>query len=190
MLRTLSGSLLLLTALAVSSCISPPDFPSTPNIEFKELKVTRITDPNPNIVPQDQVAVTVSFQDGEGDLGLTNDQKTKGSPYYQDPQQGAPRNRNFYNYFITIFRQNGQGRFEPVPLVDPRFPYDSTFPPLDPEGGKAAPLKGDLTFTTNFDIDTDKPIKPGDIIRFEISIMDRALNESNKITTTSYLVQP
>jgi hypothetical protein len=188
MFRTLLRSLLGLSAVAVSSCISPPDFPSTPSIEFKELKVTRIVDPNPNITPIDNVVVTVSFKDGEGDLGLNESDKVDGGPYSYKLADGS-LNRNYYNYFITIYRQNSQGGFDPVPLVDPRFPYDSTFPPLDPQGGKAAPLKGDLNFTTKIKIDTNTPIKSGETIRFEVSIMDRALHESNKVVTSTYRVQ-
>jgi hypothetical protein len=187
MFRTLSGSLLAVAALAVSSCLSPPDFPSTPSIEFKALKVERI-DTNPNLTPYDHVVVTVSFKDGEGDLGLTDADKTADSPYRQYLADGS-MNRNYYNYFITIFRKNSQGTFEPVPLKDPRFPYDSTYPPLDPVGSKPAPLKGELNFTTDIFIDTDTPIRSGETIRFEVSIMDRALHESNKITTSEYKVQ-
>jgi len=185
--RTLwKSSLVVLTTVAVSSCLSPPNFPSTPSIEFKKLEVTRVVD---NTGTYDNVAVTVSFKDGEGDLGLTEEQKTADSPYTRYLADGVTLNRNYYNYFITPFVETSPGQFEAVPLLDVRLPYDSTYPPLDPTNGKAAPLKGDLTFTTKIYADIDTPIKPGQNIRFEVSIMDRALHESNKITTSAYHVE-
>jgi hypothetical protein len=183
--RTLLRSALLLSAGAVGSCISPPDFPSTPSIEFKELKVNRVDDGVTTAF--DHVVLTVTFKDGEGDLGLNESDKTADSPYAKTIN-GLP-NRNYYNYFLTPFVETSPGVFEPVKFVNSLVTYNSTYPPLDPAGSKSAPLKGDLSFTTDVLVDTDTPIKSGQNIRFELTIMDRALHESNKITSSVYHVQ-
>jgi len=63
-LKNLSG-LILVTALAWTSCISPPEnFPSTPAITFSEIQY--VATPS-----QDSLIISVKFQDAEGDLGLS-----------------------------------------------------------------------------------------------------------------------
>ncbi|WP_345111967.1 hypothetical protein [Hymenobacter algoricola] len=187
MFRTLSGAAVVLSTFALSSCLNTPNFPSTPSIEFKEIKVTRVDDGITTAF--DHVVITVNFKDGEGDLGLNESDKTPNSPYAKTLPDGTP-NRNYNNYFLVPYFEVSPGRFEPVVFQNADNIYISTYPPLDPPGGKAAPLKGDLTFTTDILVDGSfTPIKSGQTIRFELSIMDRALNESNKVVTSSYLVQ-
>ncbi|SHI88651.1 hypothetical protein SAMN02745146_1804 [Hymenobacter daecheongensis DSM 21074] len=185
--RTPLRSTLALAALAVNSCISPPNFPTTPSIEFKDMTVTRVDDGV--LTAYDRVTITVSFQDGEGDLGLRKEDKTDDSPYRQYLADGSP-NRNYNNYFLVPYYRTSDGQYAPVEFGNAKNIYISTYPPLDPAGGKAAPLKGDLTYTTEIPVDGNfTPIKQGQDIRFELSIMDRGLHESNKIVTPSYRVQ-
>jgi len=188
MFRTLRAGLLslLVGSLAVSSCIDRPDFPDTPEIQFKNLQVQRV---DTTIGVFDRVTITISFKDGDGDLGLSPDDTM---PPYQEfiPPGTTNRNPNYYNYFIQPQRKEG-GVFVDV-VNPPPFgfvgEYNSRFPRLEPNSEKAAPLQGDLRFRIRFDLGA--PFQPGDEVRFLVSIKDRALNQSNAITTSSFIVAP
>lgn len=189
MLRTLRfGLLLALSSIAASSCLSPPDFPDTPSIEFKSLKVTR--EP---VQLVDTVTVTISFKDGDGDLGLNSEEYS--NPPYNRLNSDGTFNLNHWNYFCKIFVKNkSNNQFEPLTLqannivVKPES-YYSQFPHLEPENfEKEAPLKGDLNFVQAFGLGNE--FLPGDEVRFEIYIKDRALNTSNTVTTSSFIIQP
>ncbi|GAA4380263.1 hypothetical protein GCM10023186_18400 [Hymenobacter koreensis] len=150
-----------------TSCLKPPEYPETPSIEFKSVRVERIT-PTDGSTPFFKPIVTISFKDGDGDLGIPDNQQTYAPPFD-------------YNYFIEIFIRNPQsGAFEPL-IPGSTGVYDSRFPPLAPTEDKKAPLRGDLEFSvnSNFNVVT----YTGAQLRFTVRIRDRALNESNTITT-------
>lgn len=169
---------------AAASCISPPDYPDTPSIEFKEMKVQRV-DSTTGVF--DRVIITVSFKDGDGDLGLS---PTDTLAPYNEFTDRATRTRNLdhFNYFIQPQIKQGN-RF--VDFVNPppgfRGEYNSRFPRLEPNADKEAPLRGDLNFKQTFYLGAE--FQPGDEVRFVISIKDRALNQSNTVTTSSFVVQ-
>lgn len=62
-------------------------------------------------------------------------------------------------------------------------PFHSRFERLLPEG--ASPIDGDLNY--GLTLNTSSLLKPSDSIRFEIDIVDRELNRSNKVTTDAIL---
>jgi hypothetical protein len=171
------GALLLLTGLTVSSCLEPPDYPDTPTIGFQSITSKRITD---NTGTYDQVTITVSFRDGNGDLGLTNEDKVPGSPWAERNPDGS-FNPYYNNYYLTPYiRNTANGEFVELELPDPSFNYNSTYPPLATDG-REAPLRGDLSFSYNFYVGS--PFRSGQVVRFDVSILDRALNQSNTVTT-------
>ncbi|TGE29132.1 hypothetical protein [Hymenobacter metallicola] len=187
MFRTLKIGIttaLAATAGLLTSCLQAPDYPTAPQINFKELKVDRYNF-GIGYTPVDSVRLTIDFTDGDGDLGLsiTGDQE---APYNPTKPDGT-YNRTTHNYFITPYkRTNPNSPFEAV-ATSSTGEYNSRFPPLFSADAKPGPLKGTLTLTTPFFLGT--PFRPGDEVRFEVTIMDRALNESNKITTSSYIVE-
>ncbi|UOQ76752.1 hypothetical protein MUN84_19925 [Hymenobacter sp. 5516J-16] len=175
LLRTLSyAALLAFTGLATASCVSEPDYSETPEIAFKKIVVNRIIRPTGAF---DTVAVTVSFKDGDGDLGLNNDEIS--FPYSQIDQNGQP-NKYYNNYFFTPQVRNSDNTYTDLPLGN--FNYNSRYPRLEPEsqGSRKAPLKGELTFGQNF---FQGSFAPGAVVRFKVQIVDRALHESNEIVT-------
>jgi hypothetical protein len=54
------------SVLLISSCFNPPEFPVTPEIEFEDIYFKEIGN---NSTP-DSLVLTISFKDGDGDLGL------------------------------------------------------------------------------------------------------------------------
>ena len=185
MFRTLCGGLLSLLAssLTVSSCIDRPNFPDTPEIEFKNLKVQRV-DTITGVF--DRLTLTISFKDGDGDLGLSPDDVMP--PYQPFLQPGNIPNPDHYNYFIQPQRKEGNTFVDIINPGGRRGEYDSRFPRLEPNPGRSAPLQGDLRF--KIELSLGAPLQPGDEVRFVVSIKDRALNQSNVITTNSYIVAP
>jgi hypothetical protein len=68
--------------------------------------------------------------------------------------------------------------------------YNGAFPhPTATTDSKAAPIKGTLTYAP-IAFGLGDIFQPGQTVRFEITIADRALNLSNTITTDSIVIQP
>lgn len=73
---------LLLAALLAASCVSPPDdFPSVPQISFKDMEYIE-TDAS------DSLMISIDFRDAEGDLGL--DPKEVNPPFHPLDYQRHP----------------------------------------------------------------------------------------------------
>lgn len=70
-MRRFAGGVLMVVVLgAVSSCFVPPDFPTTPSIEFAEVFFRDVPS------GADTLALRIRFQDGDGDVGLRPDEFT------------------------------------------------------------------------------------------------------------------
>jgi hypothetical protein len=110
--------------------------------------------------------LTVKFQDGDGDLGLNEKEKT------------TAELKNDFNYIIRIFRKK-KGVFTEF---KPSVPYSGYFPRLKADG-KIGPIEG----TIDYSIDFPQPFTPvKDSLKFQITIKDRAGNISN--TTESSVI--
>ena len=190
--RTLRGAAFFaLAGTGLSSCLEAPDYPVVPAIDFKEVRVEHIPAGVEDAV--DKLTFVLDFRDGDGDLGLGKDDILV-APYNQPPTPGVPpRNHptNSFNYFIQPFVKDALTK-QFVPYITPLITlgqYDGTFPRLDLAGGKfeadvkPAPLKGELRYELPLGID-GQSYSPGQVMRFEITIMDRALNVSNTVTTS------
>ncbi len=71
-------SLVLLSGFVVvlTGCLDPPNYPPEPEIEFVNVSKTKVKGmtlfrPN-NDLPPDSIEFTVSFTDGDGDIGIAN----------------------------------------------------------------------------------------------------------------------
>ncbi|UOQ67768.1 hypothetical protein [Hymenobacter volaticus] len=190
MSRTLHlGLLFALLCAAISSCISPPDYSDTPRIKFKKLDVVRLPSA-PGEQPFDSDTITISFEDGDGDLGLNPEDNM--APYNDASVNGKQTNPNYFNYYIQAQLKNpSTNQFEDYIIPGSNGEvgqYNGRFPRLTTESTKEGPLKGNLRY--NLGLYLESPFKAGDEIRFRISIRDRALNLSNEIFTDSYVVKP
>jgi hypothetical protein len=189
MFRTLRLGLgLAVASVAVGSCISPPEFPETPSIEFKSLTVVR-QPTEPGNIPADSVIITLGFQDGDGDLGLNQQEYT--NPPYQRLNANGTLNLDHWNYIIKLFVKNSAGDFVPYTRTPEGLEirpeaYYGQFPHLEPNAEKKAPLEGNLRFGQRLSLGS--PFFPGQEVRYEITIKDRALNSSNTVTTSSFVV--
>lgn len=147
---------LLLIGLFILSCAKPPEFPVEPAIEFLRLSSNTL----PQSLADDEfVLATISFTDGDGDIGNDDNETT---------------------IIITDLR-------------DSTLESSATILPKVPEQGANNGISGEITFrifqscciyppeffqtsctpsTSSFVVDT---------IVYEVYIIDRAGNESNKV---------
>ncbi len=174
--------ILLFSVLVMVGCETPPNLPDTPSIEY--ISLDKVRDSNGD----DSIAFTIRYQDGNGDLGLDPDDT---DPPFQptDPMTGNP---NFYHYNFHIVMYEKQGGS--YVLFTPNSPglFDSTaldgrFPRLL-ESDNDKVIEGNLTYGLQTFSKTSGKFDPNDTLRFEVKIVDRALNISNTITTKEIVV--
>jgi len=169
-IRTLAlGVSFLLAGATVSSCLTAPDYPDTPSIEFKSITATRAEQDG---TPYDAVRVTISFRDGDGDLGLDNGET---NPPYGETNSDGTKNKFNNNYFFQPQVLQGDTYVD----YNLAFPYDSRFPRISSDDRKE-PKRGNLSFDLQI-FDTTFPT--GSKVRFKVSIADRSLNLSNEVIT-------
>ena len=157
------GLLFVLVVAGLSSCLKKREFPNRPALEFISIIAA--------VQPADSLgAIRFSFTDGDGDLGLnkgdTLNEFAPGQPYY-------------YNLFVRYFeKKNGQF----VEWVPPSPFFNARFKRLSSEGGSGA-LEGEMDYGF-----AARPGAPFDTIRYEIYIVDRALQHSDTIVTPDIIL--
>lgn len=143
------------------ACKKQESFSLVPAIEYKNiLKATSTTGFDSAVV------VTISFTDGDGDIGYYPVGDSRNDPKFDDV------NSPYYNNYIvkTMIKRSGSWQTNPV-SVSARLPY------MTPEGSNKA-LRGEIQRTL-----TLPPALTNDTLKYEVYIWDRALNRSNIITT-------
>lgn len=162
----LKRPLLLLAVLAVAACKKPVEYPIEPIIAFKSIEVGQAADGY-----DERVFVTITFTDGDGDIGYYPRESGRNDWIFDDPSS------QYYNNYIvkTYIRDAGAWR-EDTTNVSARLPY------MTPEGAIKA-LKGEITREL-----TLPPLLNRDTLQYEIFIWDRMLHKSNVIVTTPIVV--
>ncbi|MES2389465.1 MAG: hypothetical protein V4543_15790 [Bacteroidota bacterium] len=174
--------------LMLTACPSPPEYPSTPVIGYKSLGfypdvVTHFTGAGQQDIINDQFKIAITYQDGDGDLGLDeNDIKLDKFKEWIDSAAGI-RNPNFNNFFVT-FQEKTEAGWEDYVFPLAGFTYTGRYPRIA-DDNHSEPVKGLITYTISmgqgsFDI--------GQVFRFKIRIRDRALHTSNEIVTDSVVI--
>lgn len=175
--------MLALLGAGSSSCLKAPDFPVEPSVDFNNVRLVRRPLPTPNSIEVDDVFITLDFRDGDGDLGLDPDD-IKVPPF--NTSTGGPNNLGYgYNYYAKPFKKVN-GVFRPLAANGA---YDGRYPRLEGSvDGKSAPLKGNMTFKLPAIILDGVTFDTGDVVRFEVSILDRKLHQSNVVTTSEFVL--
>jgi hypothetical protein len=163
----------VLLSLGLSGCYKDPKFSTTPIISFKEIKKFSLIG-DPNAVgggKKDSVVISIHFQDGNGDLGLTQ------AELNTDPWKGK------HNFEVNSLVKRGS-QYVPMTDIQGKVVDDSgNFFPLN-SSEKAGPIEGTLNFSINYSRLSDAK----DTVRFEVRIWDKALNASNWIETDPVVV--
>ncbi|MCX6276520.1 MAG: hypothetical protein NT004_00305 [Bacteroidetes bacterium] len=160
-----SSIVLICWMTLLPSCMKKEKFPDVPQIAFENFTLEF----DSNIYAQ-RGYLTISFKDGDGDIGLHPDQKDPpfdtGGIYY-------------YNYIIDYFEmQNGQ--FVKIEL-DPS--YNARIPHLTANDESRA-IKGIIVDTLPLN-----PVPVFDTIKLKFFIYDRALNKSNVDSTPPIILR-
>jgi hypothetical protein len=138
--------------------------PAVPHIEFTSFTIFDTTDILGNKSKGGRLRF--HFEDGDGDLGLN-----------------APSDitADSTNLFFTLFRKKG-GVMLPTPDNDPLKPSSYRIPFMERLGQNKI-LKGTISVTFLYLF-----YSPADTIRYDFYIKDRALNESNVVSTNEIVL--
>ena len=202
----------LVTLALLGSCGKRNQYPDAPHIDYKSAKLI----PGVNGA-LDSIIITVGFYDGNGDLGLLN-QERQDPPYNKYLTTNKQNfNLRYYNYFPTIFIENAKGGYDTLgpkytadttyaadnhtvlsislPYIDQYSYYSAFQPTLDMNQGQS--IEGSISFSTpGFFVGKQAPppgiiwLTAGKKWYFTLSIMDRAGNISNKYQSDPIVYNP
>lgn len=146
------------------SCERIESLPPVPYIEYRSFEIFDTIDILGNRAKGGKLKFY--FEDGDGDIGM-------------HPPTGEMEDTN--NLMVTLYRKTG-GVMVPAAEGDPLKPSSYRIPFMEREGQNKI-LKGtiDVTFLYLF-------YTPADTVMYEFYIKDRALNESNVISTNEIII--
>jgi hypothetical protein len=150
----------------VFACKKEVEYPVEPIIRFESIEVEQDADGY-----DQKVYVTISFTDGDGDIGYYPRESGQNAWIFDDPAS------QYYNNYIvkTSLLRSGSWIVDTT-NVSARLPY------MTPEGAIKA-LKGEIRREL-----TLPPALVSDTLQYEIFIWDRALHKSNVVTTPAIVV--
>lgn len=182
--RYISAILLLF----LGGCFSEPEYSNVPEIGFKSIQQYTVLDAFSQ--PQGGVEITITFQDGDGNLGLDLNGEDADNPDFDDyivsDTGDSTLNKYRNNYFIDVYRREGDA-FQLVEYPD-ESSFSGVFPHLS-DSEKEKPIEGDLEYTfILLPSSGTSPLSEGDVVKFQIQIADRDLQESNIIESDTITV--
>ena len=163
---------LLFLALVVCACQKPVEYPVEPKIAYEGFTYLM----NPDSTFSGEGVISLSFTDGDGDLGL-DDADTLPPFGFNDA--------HYYNMLVD-YMKCVNGEFVKTPLLNwnaqtqsyDTMSFNTRFKRVrDSEEPKA------ISGTIDYTLMVQNPFSPNDTVKFEIRILDRALHESNVIQT-------
>jgi hypothetical protein len=158
-------SFILVSIILLSSCRKIEHISAIPSIEFASFTVFDTLDPLGNNSKGGRLRF--KFQDGDGDLGLN-------AP--------TPVSTDSTNLFLTLYRKK-TGAMVPVSAFDPLLPYAAYRIPYMDRLGQDKILRGTIAVTMIY-----QSYAPGDTVKYEFYITDRALNVSNVASTNEIII--
>jgi len=140
------------------ACKKREEFSDIPYLEFIKYEIKDSIDALGNITKLCELHLF--FTDGDGDIGLFEEDTI------------APFD---YNLFINYFEMKNNSLQQIIDTLNP--PYHIRIPNLTPTGQNKS-LKVDLKY------DVDITYRNSDTIKFELKLFDRALNESEWVSSS------
>src|SRR6478735_5050911 len=160
--------LLIVFFLLFNSCRKKPEYSNTPYISMNAVRHYVVYSVNRGVMV-DSLILSVNFQDGDGDLGVDQDDLLQ-SPW-----------KDTVNIVVDVYRKTGST----YTLLHLSPSYNGNFPLLSPKKIKG-PINGVLEYNFNIAHSVFQPVN--DVLRFDVRILDRALNSSNTVTTPDITV--
>lgn len=167
-MNSLSKILLILfipVLFVFTACLEKVEFPIEPEIRFNGF--AKIID---STGIDNRGIIEIYYQDGDGDIGLTEKDSLPPFDYNFFIRYFEKINGQFQEVFITYYN-NETEEYDTINM-------NARIPMLTPISKNKA-IKGiiqDTLYINNY-------TSPNDTIRFEVYIRDRALHESNRVTT-------
>jgi len=140
------------------ACKKREEFSNIPYLEFTKYEIKDSIDALGNITKLCELHLF--FTDGDGDIGLFEEDTI------------APFD---YNLFVNYFEMNNNSLQQIIDTLNP--PYHIRIPNLTPTGQNKS-LKVDMKY------DVDITYRNSDTIKFELKLFDRALNESEWVSSS------
>jgi hypothetical protein len=156
--------IIFIAVLAVESCRKIEQLPPVPRIEFRSFAIFDTVDILGNVAKGGRLKFY--FEDGDGDLGLE-------APSFTSVDTT--------NLFFSLYRKKSRNML-PVASNDPLKPSAYRIPYMERSGINKI-LKGTISVTFLYLF-----YSPGDTIRYDFYIKDRALNESNLASTNEIVL--
>jgi len=170
------------------SCVADPNYSNIPAIAYEKIEKSTLVDALGN--QQIDINCTISYIDGDGDLGLSVTDSMPpfhlGDSVLVDGLKVFEPNMFYYNYFIDVYKKN-DGVFEKIVFPDGDLGYKGRFPRLT-NVGYATPIDGQISYSMRFAPALTSLYEIGDTLYFEIRIYDRARNISNKAITSEIVL--
>lgn len=151
--------LFLFSVLSIAACTNAPDFPLEPQIEFVGMSKSSMVQ---NSLNTDSIFISISFTDGDGDLGGVSPMSFNQNLFVIDNRTGE----NYDQFRIPEIPPEGATNGISGEIILRLFTTCCLFP----EEALAQPCDAPLDFPTNE-------------LTLDIYIMDRAGNRSNTVTT-------
>ncbi len=163
----LNTGIIILIFISLLACRKTEVYSEIPEIGYLSFFFRDTTDllGNRSVVG----ALTFSFVDGDGDLGLK-----------QPPDSAKPGDPSYSNLFFKLFAFK-DGMLTEVPESDLAFPLSYRIPYMEPEGPDKT-LKGEI------EVEFLYLAFPYDTIGYEFYITDRAAHESNVVNTPIFII--
>ncbi len=158
--RTKLAAGLVLVVVLVGGCRKEEKFPDEPVIAFKSLGQF-----------VDSASYTITFTDGDGDVGL-------------DITDAAPPFDTASQYYHNLFLEYDEFQNGTWTTINFALPLHYRIPRITPTGQNKA-LEGEIAVAL-------KPFNysdEGDTVRIRAYMYDRALNQSNTVTSEQIVVQ-
>lgn len=181
--------------LLFSACSGEPEFPLTPEISLRTVKLEKNLGPNTS---QDTILIEIDYRDGDGDLGMTEEQQTGMFAKYLPGQNDI--NPLYNNLRVRVFIENN-GRFDSIPpfyndqtgLMLSR-PSDATMKPFtqrrEPIEGTIRYFISEILYAERFGPfpPPGRPLlKSGTRYYVTAQISDRAGNVSNRVQSDIFV---
>ncbi|MCD4696876.1 MAG: hypothetical protein K8S16_11625 [Bacteroidales bacterium] len=161
----ISTSFLVIMGIILFSCVKKEEYPIVPEIKFEDFILLY----NTELGFIERGVLKITFKDGDGDIGLKQDET---EPPYD------------YNLFIDYFeiRFGDTVRVYNNTYNGDTMLYNERIPYLTPEGSVKA-ICGEIQDTMLINYQNSE----FDTIMFEVYLLDRALHQSNTITTPTII---
>jgi hypothetical protein len=165
--------------LALCGCVQQPSFSIIPAIKLKSLSKTVVTLPSTSGITTDTILVTLSFTDGDGDIGIPDGliDTTCANCYCTNHGTDAiVMSNTAWDIFYYAYTSGFTDSCISIPGIGTKY---------IPNNSKYNALQGDITFSLQVECG---PTGPVDTVSYSFFIKDRAGHFSNRVKSPNIII--